>query len=384
MSGKSSSPTIADVARESGVSISTVSRYLNGSTLVAEQTVGKVRSAIQRLGYQPRSAARSLALRRTNTLGILLEDIGTFFFSRVVGGAEEVAFEEGYSLLLSTRWHSTDGDLPALGPFNTDGLLAVSVTLSPGLQALRKTGYPIVSLYQPAPKALKIPFITIQNKRGVFLLIEHLLRDHGLRKIGFMRGPVGNYDSYWREQGFRQAMKKYRVPVDETLVSECGFNSARAHDVILGWRRRGNLPQAIFTGDDDTALYVMLTLYELGLRVPEDIAVVGFDDTSLASSLVPPLTTVRAPIAGVGREGVLKLIQLIQTGSAAPVTTLATGLVIRRSCGCSGAPDTVGAAEREFDAAKPARAEREPRPVQAEAGIEPALSIPDALNVERG
>lgn len=340
MSGKTSSPTIADVARESGVSISTVSRYLNGSNLVADETISKVREAIQRLGYQPRSAARSLALRRTNTLGILLEDIGTFFFSRVVAGAEEVAFEEGYSLLLSTRWQTNDGAQPTLGPFNTDGLLAVNVNLSPALQSLYRSGYPIVNLYQPATKALKVPFVTIQNKRGVYLLIEHLLRDHGMRRIGFLRGPQGNYDSYWREQGFYQAMRRYHVPVDPSLIMDCGFNTNRAHEIIVNWHRQGNLPEAVFTGDDENALYVMLTLYELGLRVPEDIAVVGFDDTNLSASLVPPLTTVRAPIAEVGKEGIRRLLQLIRTGSAAPVTTLPIELVIRRSCGCSVPQDS--------------------------------------------
>jgi LacI family transcriptional regulator len=338
MSGKTVSPTISDVAREAGVSISTVSRILNDSSKVAGCTVERVREAISRLGYQPRSAARNLALRRTNTLGILLEAIGTSFFSSVVEGAEEAAYQQGYSLLIATQSHMDDQAVPALGPFNTDGLLSVNIVLSDADTSLVNRDFPIVTLYQPAPEPLNIPFVTIENKQGVFSLIEHLIVDHGCQRIGFMRGPEDSYDAYWREQGYLAALEKYHIPVDGELMAYCGYNSINGRKILLDWKMRGKLPQAIFTGSDDTALYIMLTLNELGLRVPEDIAVVGFDDTELASSLVPPLTTVKAPTADVGRQGIRKLLQLIHTGKTDPVTTLPTELVLRRSCGCSQTP----------------------------------------------
>jgi DNA-binding LacI/PurR family transcriptional regulator len=193
----------------------------------------------------------------------------------------------------------------------------------------------MVSLYQPAPRSLKVPLVTVQNKKGTFQAIEHLIKVHGLSRIGFLRGPRGNADSYWREQGFRQAMKKYGLPVEECWVGEGGFSYPGARKTVLEWSRRGQLPQAIFTGNDDAALDVILTLYGLGIRVPQDVAVVGFDDSQLAPTLVPPLTTVRAPISEVGREGVHKLLQVIRTGEAEPLTLLPTDLVIRRSCGCT-------------------------------------------------
>lgn len=339
MPGRTSSPTIADVAREAGVSITTVSRILNDSDLVAVETVGKVRGAIDRLGYQPRSAARNLALRRTNTLGLLLESLGTFFFSTVVAGAEEAAYSQGFNLLIATHSHAASRDMAALGPFNTDGILAVNLELSPALIACVKDGFPIVNLYCPAPEDLHVPFVTIENERGVFLLIEHLIRDHGMRRIGFLRGPEGTFDSHWREQGFRKAMAHYHLAVDESLVRSCGVSAAVARDVILDWLQSGTLPQAVFTGCDETALYVMLALHELGIRVPEEIAVVGFDDTPLACSLVPPLTTVRAPIGEAGSEGIKRLLELIRTGETQPVTTLPTELVLRESCGCTASSD---------------------------------------------
>ncbi len=335
MSGRTSSPTIADVAREAGISISTVSRFLNGSSLLAEETESRIRAAIQRLGYLPRSAARSLALRRTNTLGVLMETIGTPFFATVIAGAEEAAYAEGYSLLVATTNHLQNVDLPTLGPFNTDGLLLVNVQLQQKECAFFPEEYPIVSLYQPAPREMKVPLVSVHNKRGVFQAMEHLIKVHGLTQIGFLRGPEGNADSYWRELGFRQAMKQYGLPVNEAWVGEGGFSYPSARKALLEWSRRGPMPQAIFSGNDEAALDVVLTLQKLGLRVPEDVAVVGFDDMEIASTLVPPLTTVRAPIREVGCEGVQQLLRLIRTGQAEPLTLLPTSLVIRQSCGCT-------------------------------------------------
>jgi LacI family transcriptional regulator len=335
MAGRTSSPTIADVAREAGVSISTVSRFLNGSSLVADETVGKVREAIERLGYLPRSAARSLALRRTNTLGVLVEALGTSFFASVIAGAEEAAYEQGYNLLVATTSHVHNGTLPALGSFNTDGLLVVNLQLERQLLGLFKNGYPAVSLYQPEPQAFNIPLVTVQNKRGAFQAVQHFITTHGFTYIGFLRGPQGNADSYWRELGYRKALKQYGIPLDERWIGDGGFSYLGARKTILEWFRRGKLPQAIFSGNDNAALDVMLTLHRLGLRVPEDVAIIGFDDSYLASSMVPSLTTVRAPIREMGREGIRKLLKLIHTGEAEPLTLLPTELVIRRSCGCT-------------------------------------------------
>jgi LacI family transcriptional regulator len=337
MSGRSPSPTIADVAREAGVSITTVSRIINASELVADGTGQKVRDAIERLGYQPRSAARNLALRRTNTLGILLESLADTFFPLVIAGAEEIAYQNGYSLLIARQSHAANGFLPALGPFNTDGLLAINIELPENLVASHQEGYPIVVLYNPAPKKMNVPFVTIDNRRGVFSLIEHLIRDHGLRRIGLLRGSEGDNDAAGRLQGYLQALKKYDITMDPKLIVDCSPGKNVIRDVILQWWRDGMLPQAIFAGSDESSLYVIMALKEAGVRVPEDVAVVGFDDTQLAARLYPPLTTVHAQPVEVGREATRKLLELIRTGQTAQLTTLPTQVVTRRSCGCSNA-----------------------------------------------
>lgn len=334
MARKTSSPTIADVAREAGVSISTVSRILNESPLVADETLGKVRGAIQRLGYSPYSAARNLALRRTNTLGVLLESVGSSFFESVVAGAEEAAYADGFSLLIATPGHLIKGERPALGPSNTDGLLIVSVQLKKKLFSFYQDGYPIISLYQPAPRSLNIPLVSIENKKGAFKVVEHLIREHCMARIAYLRGPKGNYDSYWREAGYRQAMKKYGLDVDEHLIGDGGFKFPGARATVLRWLAEGCLPQAIFAGNDEAALDVIITLNGAGVRVPQDVAVVGFDDSIMAANMVPPLTTVRASGMDVGRAAARQLLQMIRTGAPAPLALLPTELVIRSSCGC--------------------------------------------------
>jgi len=346
MARRRSLPTIADVAREAGVSISTVSRILNKSPLVADDTLEKVHEAIQRLGYLPHSAARNLALRHTNTLGLLIESVGSHFFAEVLEGAEEAAREQNFSVLIATLQHILRGDRPTLGPSNTDGLMILGIQLKKKQFSFYQESYPIICLYQPAPRALNIPLISIENKEGAFRVVEHLIREHKLCRIAFLRGPKGNYDSRQREVGYRQAMRKYGLPIDEDLFGYGGFAFPRARESVLLWVQQGCLPQAIFTGNDDAALDVVMTLNGLGLRVPQDVAVVGFDDSVMSSNLTPPLTTVRAPSKEVGREAARQLIHLIETGEAEPLTRLPTELVIRNSCGCQPVSQTNLAVDR--------------------------------------
>jgi len=338
MPGKSSPRvTIADVAKLAGVSISTVSRVINGSQLVNQKTAKTVHEAISTLGYAPESAARNLASRRTNTLGVLLPTIGSYFFGQVVAGIEDIAYQAGYDLLIATPHLPTGRQTydNTLGPHNTDGLLLVNVPFSESILMLCQEGFPVVSLYRSAPEPMGIPTVTVENKNGAFKLIDHLIEVHGYREIGFLRGPEGNEDSPWRERGYREALQKHGIPLCEEWIGRGEFNAQDGRTAILEWASRGHLPRAIFAGDDDAALGAMLTLSEMQKSIPEDIAVVGFDDSYLASFLVPPLTTVHAPTEQVGRVAAQQLIQLIHSGEADPLVLLPTELVIRRSCGCS-------------------------------------------------
>jgi len=338
MSSKNSRPTIEDVARESGVSIATVSRVLNSPEVVSPETVERVRNAIESLNYQPREAARMLARSKTNTIGLLLPEISGYFFFPMILGVEKEAHANGYSLLIHSALaeDSEHGQMPlSLGEHNTDGLIIFAHSLSESeLRRLGALHLPMVLLHQSPPEGLQIPNVTFENKRGARELVEHLIVTHGHRRIVFLAGPEHHEDSYWREMGYREALTAHNIPFDPALKLRGNFDPAQAKQSIAALLADEIPFDAIFAADDESASGAMMALREAGLRIPADLAVVGFDDTLLAAHLTPPLTTVHAPIMEAGQQAVTQLIRLIQQQPAAPVTLLPIEVVIRQSCGC--------------------------------------------------
>jgi DNA-binding LacI/PurR family transcriptional regulator len=333
--------TIADVARRAGVSIATVSRVINGTAPVAEGTAARVRAAIAALNYVPRAAARSLASRRTDTLGLLLPKISGYFFPPLLRGIEAGARENGFGLLIHStqdRGDPAGGPRRPLGEHNTDGLLVFTDSLDEAeLTRLHTIGFPMVLLHQSPPHGLDIPCVTFENKGGARKLVEHLIETHDYRRIAFLRGPEEHEDSYWREMGYREALAAHAIPFDPTLVATGGFDEEEAQVPVERWLQDGVEIEAIFAGDDEAASGAIAALRRAGKRVPEDVAVVGFDDSPIAHHLTPlPLTTVRAPIEEAGLAAARQLARLIRTGQADPLVLLPTELVVRRSCGCRG------------------------------------------------
>jgi LacI family transcriptional regulator len=330
--------TISDVAEKAGVSISTVSRVLNNTVPVDEETAERVRSAVAELNYYPHSAARTLASRRTNTIGLLLLDIGGEFYTPMLRGIEAVSSQAGYDLLIHSTQTSRlgQGSRRPLGEHNTDGLLVFTNALDEAeLTRLHEIGFPVVLMHQSSPKGLDIPVITIENQSGAQQMVEHLITVHGCRRIAFLKGPEDNQDSAEREKGYRQALKKHTLAFDPTLVETGGYEANGAYAALQRMLAAGVDFDAIFTGDDDNAVGVIQALREAGRRIPEDVAVAGFDDSLFSRISTPPLTTVRAPIERVGREAVRTLIQLIRGEPGEARLVLPTELIIRKSCGCS-------------------------------------------------
>lgn len=332
--------TIADVARHAGVSIATVSRVINGTAPVTAETAARVQAAIAELAYIPQAAARDLASGKTNTLGLFLSEISGDFIPPMLRGIEAGAREHGFDLLIYTtqaRSSSSAEFRRPLSKHNTDGLLIFADSLDEAeLTRLYKLGLPMVLLHRSPPDTLDIPYVTFENKSGARQLVDHLINAHGYRRIAFLRGPEGHEDSYWRELGYREALEAHGIPFDPSLVARGGFDEEEAQAPVERWLAEGLDIDAIFAGDDEAASGVIIALRRAGKRVPEDIAVVGFDDVPLSRHLTPPLTTVRAPIEEAGHAAVRQLVQLIHTGHAEPaMQLLPTKLVIRHSCGCS-------------------------------------------------
>jgi DNA-binding LacI/PurR family transcriptional regulator len=329
--------TIADVAERAGVSIATVSRVLNRTARVSDETASRVQKAIDELGFVPQAAARHLASRKTSTIGLLLPEVSSQFFFPILQGIEAATRQAGFDLLIAIQPEEQARQLVhcQLGTHNTDGLLIFGgLADSPSLAQFTRLNFPVVLLYQAAPPGSGITSIQIENKNGAHRLVSHLIEVHGARRIAFLCGPQGNQDSGWRETGYHQALVDHQIEFDPRLVEPGNFSEQGGRAAVERLLKNGVQFNAVFAGDDGTAIGALAALNQAGLKVPQDVALAGFDDIPPSRYLNPPLTTVRAPTEQVGHEAVKQLVKRIRTGQADAEVLLPTELVIRQSCGC--------------------------------------------------
>ncbi|NHZ72392.1 MAG: substrate-binding domain-containing protein [Aquificales bacterium] len=328
--------TIDDVADLAGVSIATVSRVLNNTGKVATTTAERVRAAIDELDYVPHAGARGLAGSRRNTIGLVFPGMGDAFLTELLIGIDQELTDAGFELLLySTRLRNRDGShLPIpLGEHNTDGLIVFAGSLKDAeIRRFYEGGSPVVLLHQSAPEGMTIPSVTFENKAGAQTAVSHLIQC-GRQQIVYLAGPEGNEDSHWRESGYREALAANNLPVVPELITFGDFNDTVAETAVTQLLQSGVEFDAIFAGDDRSARGALFALQQAGKQVPEDVAVVGFDDASYARYLTPPLSTIHAPIEESGRKAAEQIIRLIQGKKADLLTLLPTELIVRESCG---------------------------------------------------
>ena len=333
---KNHPPTIADVALRAQVSIATVSRVLNGTTRVQPEKAERVRRVIDELRYVPRAAARVLASRKTHTIGLILSEINGAFFPPLLKGVEAQLHSAGYELLIYSTHNDHSTQRKPLGEHNTDGLLVFTASLEPEeLKRLYHINFPLVLMHETPQEGMTIPVITIENKDGAEKLVSHLIEKHGRCRIVFLRGPQGHEDSQWRERGYLEALETHGIPFDPNLVALGEFNEEQAFTAIQGLMTDGIEFDAVFAGDDDSAIGVYHALKMTNRIIPDDVAVVGFDDVQFSRYISPALTTIRAPIEEVGREAVRQMLRLLNGEQAQALTLMRTELVIRESCGCA-------------------------------------------------
>ena len=332
---KSSSITIRDVARQAGVSVATVSRYINRSGPVSDEVAARLELVMAELNYVPHATARSLATHKTHTIGVLFTYMHGDFFAPLLSGMETEVSEAGFDLLISSTHHPQPrrGFPPPVGPHNTDGLLVFADSLDDeGLRRLAANHFPMVLIHQSAPSGVSIPCVTVENRAAARQIVEHLIVVHHRRRIVYLGGS--QEDSFWRQQGYQQALEAHGLPVDPALIARGDFDRQVAQASIQALLAAGIEFDAVFSGDDEAAVGVLAALHAAGKRVPEQVSVVGFDDQRMAPYLTPPLTTVRAPTEQVGRVAARQLVNLIRKEPVEAVTLLATEMVVRRSCGC--------------------------------------------------
>jgi LacI family transcriptional regulator len=330
---KTAAATIHDVAARAGVSVATVSRVLNGKELVREATSKQVRAAAESLRYVPNVAARSLSIRRSQTIGVVLPDVHGEFFSEVIRGIDLAARAEGYHILVSGSHSDPVQMLEVVDAMRgrVDGLvvMAPDVTLAP-IEEFRARDMPVVLLNSSGPNR---DAITIDNYGGARAMMRHL---HGLghTRIAFVRGPQHNADARERLRGYRHAMRGMAATSLRAL--ECSGDFTEESGFTAGRRMAVSVPPptAIFAANDSMAVGVLASLAAAGIKVPEAMSVVGFDDIPIARYVAPPLTTMRVDIAEVGRRAFALLLDAI-TDPMAHLTRrdrVATTLVVRGSC----------------------------------------------------
>lgn len=332
--------TIRDVARAAGVSVATVSRVQNGSSLVKETTRRRVGEIVARLGYTPHGAARSLITSRTNTIGVLLPDLYGEFFSEVIRGTDQAAQRHGYHLLVSSSHDDRAALESALRSMRgrVDGLIVMWPELDEAVMPNLPAGCPLVLLSAPLrPQGFDV--IRVANFEGAYAMVGHLL-NLGHRRIAIIKGVEGNADAAERLRGYRAALisagiRPGALEVPGAFTEESGFEAASQ---LLNRTVR---PTAIFAANDAMAVGALSATREAGLRVPQDLALAGFDDIPMARFLDPALSSVHVDISALGEHATLRLLSALRDKSQHRhrAETLPTTLVLRRSC-AAPAPTT--------------------------------------------
>jgi LacI family transcriptional regulator len=324
--------TIGDVAAQAGVSIATVSKVINRRYGVAPGTLARVQAVIDELGYESSIVAQSLRSHRTNVIGILVADIEPFSAELLKGAARAIR-GTGYELVV----YSGGGLARDQAGWERRYLSRVSGTLTDGTILVTPTvvdvasAAPVVAV-DPHTGPSSLPTVASDNLAGAVTATEYLV-GLGHRRIGFLAGRPDLESARLREQGFRQALAAAGIVLDPSLVRVAGYELESAEEPARQLLRLPQPPTAIFAANDMTAIQVMRVAASLGMSVPRDLSVIGFDNIPESATVEPGLTTIEQPIQDMGAEAVGMLVGLIDGTFTGPLQrTLPTSLVVRQSC----------------------------------------------------
>jgi LacI family transcriptional regulator len=327
--------TIYDVAKESGVSYSTVSRVLNGFEFVKDGTRQKVLEAAEKLGYVANLQARSLAGGRSNVVGVLVPVIDNSYITEIVAGIDDELAQANFNLMLHTTHRHTGKEAQyanTIASGMSDGLLlVVPLAIDAYLKSLRDRQFPYVLIDQHDPLEKSAEIVTT-NRKGAYEAVSYLI-ELGHERIAFITGLMKLYSTYERLAGYRDALSDHNLPVIDDYVVEGDFWEKEAYIATNRLLSLDPMPTAIFASNDLTALGAMVSIREHGLLIPEDISIIGFDDIPQAGYIHPTLTTVRQPLEQMGRVAVNLLFETLDNPDRPPrQVMLDTELIIRGSC----------------------------------------------------
>ncbi len=307
--------TIGQVALRASVSKATVSRVLNNSKPVNEETRQRVMQAIEELEFTPNPAARSLVYKKSKIIGLIVTDISNLFVSVLVRGIEEIAYSKGYSILICNSYKSTSKEIELLSVLKSkrvDGIIFLTSNLRPEHKKVIKSSSEPFALVNAGCDKLGAISVSIDNFKAAYDMTSYFL-DKGYTKVGMIYTYFEDkYSGEERYQGYRQALKDYDVEYDEQLVASGDLEADDGYRAVRAMLDSKVRPQALFVACDLMAFGVIRALRESGLSVPENVEVAGFDDVPMATYFQPSLTTVHQPIDQMGRLVAEELIKMME------------------------------------------------------------------------
>ena len=308
--------TIKDIARELGISPSTVSRALKDHPDISPKTKKTVSELAARLNYQPNSVALSLRQSKTNTIGVIVPKIVHFFFSTVISGIEDIAYNAGYNIIICQSNESYDRevtDTKALFNSRVDGMLISISRESLNLdhfEELFSRGVPMV-FFDRVTKVLDTSKVVCNDYQGAYDATVHLI-EQGCKKIAHLAGPLNLLIGINRLQGYKKALLDHNLPYDDSLVRECRDEDEEAEQVTTKLLKSQPDIDGIFANNDLASLGAMNAIKNQNLRIPEDIAIIGFSDWKFSAVTEPALSTVSQKGIDIGREAAKLLIRQIE------------------------------------------------------------------------
>ena len=328
-------PTIIDVAREANVSYTTVSRVVNGKGYVRAATRERVLQAMTRTGYTVNRQARALAGGRHQVIGLLVPELDTSYVGEILRGIDEEIAADGYDLMLYTTHRRRTREsifVNSITTGMTDGLLMIlPVDPAAYLTSIRRRDFPFV-LIDHEGLDHEGPSVGATNRDGARHAIRYLL-DLGHRRVGFITGNLDMDCAHERLAGYRETLAEHGIPADDRLIAEGNFHKPLAFQRTRELLALPDPPTAIFASNDVSAFGVMDAVRDLGLRVPDDVSIVGFDDIPDARLSTPALTTVRQPMREMGARATRMLLDRIAGKEPQPPRVeLPTELIVRDTC----------------------------------------------------
>ncbi len=330
---------IITIAKEAGVSTATVSRALSGSTSIKESTRKKIINVAEKFEYRPSHFARSLSTKRTDTIGLILPELDGDFFMSVIHNIDDEVHKANKYLMVSSTYNQRN-EIETVKEFiassRVDGVIVMAPTINKKIEFILKNNQIPIIYLNASKKIINIVNFTVDNFSGAKSVVEHLIM-HGYRKIAMVKGPDANNEAIERFKGYQNILEENEIEYSDDFTFNGNFSMNAGFLALEKFFSKKIKPEAIFAANDMMAVGVYQAAKKLNIKIPEDIAVVGFDNIFLSQIVSPKLTTVKVPIGLLANNAVQYLLKMIhnEVDLNLPLThNLGTSLIIGESCGC--------------------------------------------------